>query len=372
MNKYVITNGKIILPDGILNESNLVVENGIIKEIIDKKKIYPDYELIDAGGGYVSPGFIEFHIHGCSNFGFEDDDAEILDKAVSFLNKKGINTFVPTIQCSESVLRNLAGLIEKSSYSGRIPGIYIEGPFVNINQKGGILPKHIKKPDTGYLEKLLGISNKHVKLMTIAPELEGSPEIVELLFESGIIPCLGHSSAELSDVSFINNRKVNITHLFNTMSPVSHKTAGLAMLPFINRNVYFELNSDLNHINEDVVRMCYNHLNHDRLILITDAVASAGADYGSYSYFGKEVISDKTGVRYKEEGTMVGSNSLITEVVKRFIQVTEAPIYEVVKFATYNPCKLLGIDDRKGSIAPGKEADLVIFDDDFNVLRNLA
>jgi N-acetylglucosamine-6-phosphate deacetylase len=156
------------------------------------------------------------------------------------------------------------------------------------------------------------------------------------------------------------------------MSPISHKKAGLALLPFMNDDVYFELNSDLIHVNEHIVRMCYNCLNHDRLILITDAVVSAGAEYGTYAYFGKEVKSDESGVRYTENGTLIGSNCLIPEVAKRFMRVTGAPVHEVVKFMSINPCRLLGIDEKRGSVEIGKEADLVIMDEEFNIKKNLA
>ncbi|MFC1584666.1 N-acetylglucosamine-6-phosphate deacetylase [Fibrobacterota bacterium] len=371
MNKFIITNGKIILPGRVLEGGVLAVENGTIRDIAEKPGEYPGYEIIDAQRCYVSPGLVEMHIHGCSSFGFDEDDPQILDKTTAFLSERGINTFVPTIQCNEAALANLADGLERGGYGDRIPGVYIEGPFVNEKNRGGILPRHIRMPDMGYMEKLLEISRGHIKLMTVAPELKGCPDIYDLLYENGITLCLGHSHAELHQVPAFDDRKMDLTHLFNTMSPVSHKKTGLAMLPFINPHVYVEVNADLIHLNADIITMCHKHLNKDRLILITDAVASAGAPYGSYFYFKKEVVSDEHGVRYKDDNTMVGSNCLITEVVKRFMKVTGSPIYEAVGFATLNPCRLLGLDKSKGSIEIGKEADLVIFDEDFNVVKNL-
>jgi len=164
--------------------------------------------------------------------------------------------------------------------------------------------------------------------------------------------------------------KRNITHLFNAMSGISHKTPGLAMLPFLDSDIYFELNSDGVHLDPEIIKMCYKNLNNNRLILITDAVVSAGIAHGTYQYYGNPIESGRRGVRYKENDILIGSNCLITNVVQNFIKITGAPIEQAVRFATYNPCQLLGIEHRKGSIEIGKEADLIIFDNDFNLIKN--
>jgi N-acetylglucosamine-6-phosphate deacetylase len=131
------------------------------------------------------------------------------------------------------------------------------------------------------------------------------------------------------------------------------------------------LNGDGVHVNDEAVKMCYHNLNKERLILTSDAVVSAGLEYGEYVSYSRAIVSNENGVRYKENNVLMGSNLLVNDIVKRFIGLTGAPVWEAVRCVSYNPCVLLGIDDRKGSIEPGKEADLILLDQDYNVIRNL-
>jgi N-acetylglucosamine-6-phosphate deacetylase len=156
------------------------------------------------------------------------------------------------------------------------------------------------------------------------------------------------------------------------MSGISHKKSGLAMFPFIDRNTFFELNGDGIHLNDETIKMCYAHLNKEKLILISDAAVSAGLGYGEYTSYSKAIVSNENGVRYKENNLLIGSNLLVNDILKRFIRLTGAPLYEAVRFVSYNPCSLLGIEKSRGSIEPGKEADLILLDEHYNVIKNLS
>lgn len=257
---------------------------------------------------------------------------------------------------------------ESPSASGRVVGLYVEGPFVSRERRGGILEETIRAPDLDYLELVMEETRGSLRLMTLAPELPGSNAVVERLVERGIIPCWGHSACTVDQVPRLNGSPSNVTHLFNGMSPVSHKEPGLAMLPFLDDEVYFELNADTVHLHPETIRLCHRHLNHDRMILISDAVVSAGRGPGEYRYFDRKVVSGDDGVRY-EDGTLIGSNCLIPEVVRRFVETTGCSIHEAVRMATLTPCRLLGIAGERGSIEVGKDADLVLFDDSFSVKR---
>lgn len=373
MNSYIISNSRVIQRNQIIDNKFIIVENKKIIAITDKCDAYPTFPIIDANKCYCAPGLIEMHIHGCSTFGFEIPEEGILEKTAGFLAQQGVNTFVPTLQCDESTIAQLAGELDAdSSLQKKVPGLYIEGPFISTIKKGGIQEKHIRQPDYDYLKKLDELSKGYIKLMTIASELENSERIFNALPGFGIIPCFGHSNAELQEIpQFDDNETVSITHLFNGMSPVSHQTTGLAMLPFVNRHIFFELNTDGIHLNRDSIAMCYFNLNRERLVLITDAVISAGLKQGEYTYYNKPVVSGENGVRYKHNDVLIGSNSLILDVIKNLIDITGAPVYEAIKFATANPAKLLGIDSYKGSIEVGKEADLILLDDELKVVRNL-
>jgi N-acetylglucosamine-6-phosphate deacetylase len=265
--------------------------------------------------------------------------------------------------------------------------------------------------------------------MTIAPELSGSQELYAACWSRGVTPCFGHSAADTGTALAVarnyfegggqvvysqvdpggpsmcsagcgqadpgdpsnhpagrgqavysqvdpppdsprdskRGRKLGITHLFNGMSPISHKRSGLAALPFLYGEPFVELNGDGVHVNDETLLLCYTYLDHERLMLISDAVVSAGIPeeqrrQREFTYFGKPVQSGDQGVRYQDSGTLIGSNSLIADVLRHVFQTVKAPLYTVVRCATLNPCRFLGIDDMYGSLTPGKKADIVLFD----------
>lgn len=374
---YIVENSRIVSPEKIIAGKSVVVENNIIKDIEESATRHYPYETIDAENNYLIPGFIETHIHGCGLFPVESEDKNGLEKVVNALVAKGVNCFYATILCNERSIDLISReMLQKPWLKNFVHGIYIEGPFVSYNKRGGILPQFIESVDSAYLEDLLKLGQGFIRMMTIAPELSGIEKITDLLIANNIIPAFGHTSCTYHQAETLFNKltpytKVNITHLFNAMSGIHHRNAGLAMLPFINKNVFFELNTDGIHISADVIQMCYENLNLNNFVMITDAVTGAGEPYGLYTYNGKEVISDKTGIRYTDNNVMCGSNCLLPDNIKRFMQFAGASMVEAVKYATLTPAKLMGVDNKRGSIEIGKTADMIIVDEDFNLIRNL-
>lgn len=216
-------------------------------------------------------------------------------------------------------------------------------------------------------------------MMTVAPELEGARDVAARLLAEGIVPCLGHSAASAGEaLAFLGafetagvpSRRMNITHLFNAMSSLSHKDPGLAALPFLDDDIYFELNGDGVHVADEILRVCVLHLNRHRMILVSDAVVSAGEAYGEGEYFGRPIRSGPGGVRYIEDETLIGSNRLITEVARHFRDASGLAFEEVVPFITGNPLGLFGSSGR-GRVETGAPADLVVTNGDFEALINL-
>ncbi len=373
MKRYIIRNARVVLEDKVVPGAEVAVCDG---KIVGVGRIVhledAEWTVVDAEGLYLGPGFVELHIHGGDTLGFESPQPEAVSRLCRFLLGNGVTTFLPTLQCDlEAIARVAEALRRDESTASRVAGVYVEGPFVSRGKRGGILEETIRKPDCEYLDQIIAAADGHLSLMTVAPELAGAEEIVRRLTENAIVPCWGHSECRVDQVPRLDGFRSNVTHLFNGMSPISHKDAGLAMLPFLDPETYFELNGDGIHVNEAAVQMCYRHLNLDRMILISDAVVSAGRGPGEYRYFDRTVVSGANGVRY-EDGTLIGSNCLIPEVVRRFIETTGANLADAIRLATLNPCRLLGIDDRRGSIAVDKEADLVLFDDELRVKRVFA
>ena len=344
----------------------------------------PGVKVYNAGGNWLLPGFVELHIHGCGNLSLEQStaDGSMLHRMCGALSEYGINTFLPTLQANEAALSRLGGELsgnrgDARELQERIPGLYIEGPFVHPEKRGGILPEHIKKPDPGILKRMQEKAGGAIRLMTVAPELEGIDRIMDLMDDLGIIPCFGHSTASADRARAIaDERYIHLTHLFNAMSPLSHRDPGLAMLPFLSNTVSFELNGDGVHVHPDMLRMCWRHLNREKMVLISDAVVSAGKPAGEYSYFGKRVVSGGNGVRYRDSGVLVGSHLLIPQVAAAFRKAVGADFSDIVPLLTKNPLSLLFSaggtqqDTGRGLLTVGAPADLILVDENFQLLRN--
>ena len=335
--------------------------------------------VFDVRGASLVPGFVELHIHGCGETGVEQsvERPAILEYTARFLSAYGINTFLPTLPCSEDAVAALAGVLDADPrLRERVPGIYVEGPFVNPEKRGGISLSLIRKPAPGILDRIIDLGRGYIKMMTVAPELPGAYGIIERLLEKGIVPCLGHSDCTAADALTVmqqaagkNPARFNITHLFNGMSGISHKRPGLAAVPFLEEECFFELNGDGIHVADEMLRIVGRHLRKDRMLLISDAVVSAGLEYGDYSYFGNEVVSDEQGVRYSENGVLIGSNRLIPQVCSHFSRATGCSAAEVLPMVTKNPRRLLGLGE-SCAVRPGMKADLVAIDDSWDVLFN--
>ncbi len=375
MENFILKNCRAILENSVEQDVCIVVRDGRIHSIEKEGPLDPSLQIIDADNQYVSPGLVEFHIHGCEDvsvdYALHQDG--VLHRMKDRLLKYGVTTFVPTLMADPELIGNLgAELAYDFDLACTIPGFYVEGPFVNKDKRGGILPEFVRDPDIEHLSRLTTLSRGFLRLMTIAPELSGIGAVIDILRKAGVLVCAGHSDCSIQDLRKAGfGRFDTITHLFNAMSGFSHRKPGLAMVPFLNRDINYELNGDGIHVHPDALRVCASSLDPDRSILISDAVVSAGLPFGVYEYYGKKVISGKDGVRYRDSNTLAGSNMCINKVIRNFMDCTGVPLYQAVKMASLNPCRLLKIDQEKGSIAPGKKAEFVLFDDEMNVIRTV-
>jgi N-acetylglucosamine-6-phosphate deacetylase len=373
MKDYCVRGADLVLPDRILPGRDLSVRGGLIADLGDDPSKAEGLPEIDGRGRLLAPAPIEIHFHGVADYSVDQADADLVEKITAELASRGTAAFIPGFAYDEAVVgRCVRELLRKPSLRDRVPGIYLESPFVSLEKRGGIHPHHVKKPDTDLLKRILDLCQGTLRLMTVAPELEGIDRIIDLLFENGVIPCLGHSNATARrGLEAARRGKMGMTHLFNAMSPISHKDPGIALVPFLDRDIHFELNGDGVHVAPEILRLCHQSLNRERLILISDAVISAGKSHGRYPFFGRTVVSDGNGVRCAETGTLVGSNLLILDGVRNYAAVTGAPVAEAMRMATLNPFRFLGLDGARGSIAAGKKADLVLLDGDLRVVRTL-
>jgi N-acetylglucosamine-6-phosphate deacetylase len=266
----------------------------------------------------------------------------------------------------EAVVRRMARLLATASCRNRVPGIYIEGPFINLQKRGGIQEQYVRPVNLSYLKKLQRIAAGRIRMMTFAPELDDAARLPAAMQSLGILPCVGHSLARADQAAAVcGRRRVCCTHLYNAMSGLDHREPGLAAWALDQQQVYVELNPDGTHVAPELLRLTRRVKRWDRLVLVSDAVMTAGAEPGIYEYMNRKIRSSARGAYYLESGTLIGSTVLLNVGLQRFITFTAAPVHEAVRMASLNPANLLGLGRRTGSLEVGKSADVVVFSRDF-------
>ena len=369
--RYIV-NGSIILKDKIL-ENSAIGFDGKICEIIDVNEVPEGAEIIDAKGGFVAPGLVDVHIHGYLGEDTSDGSAEGIRKMAYGIVKNGVTSWCPTtmtvsmdeINGALDVVRSLKE--ESKTWDGaEILGVNLEGPFINPKKKGAQAEAHIKAPDADFVIKNSDI----ISLATMAPEMDGGCEAIKKIKENcNVRVSVGHTDATFEEtLSGIDAGATHITHLFNAQTPLHHRNPGVVGAALL-RDVYTELICDTFHVHKGLFELIAK-IKGDKLVLITDCTRAGGMPDGEYTLGGQKIIVN--GIEcLLEDGTIAGSVLKLNNAVKNVYKNTEMPLWQIVAAASLNPAKAIGVDDRKGSIEVGKDADIIIADRDFNIIKTI-
>ena len=368
-----IINGKILLPDAELGEKALLFDERIIG-ITDKEQALREAdEVIDADGLYVSPGLIDVHIHGYKGIDVSDDDPTGIRQMAHDLLANGVTAFLPTTltidwHALESICRHIRDLSAESmqeSFDGaEIPGLHMEGPFINPAYKGAQNPDFILPPDA---EKILPYADI-IKVITLAPEMPGGEECIRTLKQkTGIALSMGHTGASFEQaVNAIGCGITRATHLFNAMTQLVHREPGVVGAA-LTGDIFTELIADMFHVSKGLYPLLIK-AKGNRLVLITDALRSAGMPDGIYENGGQQFVV--TGIQCRLlNGTIAGSVLRLNQAVKNLRDHGHIPMHTAVRAASLSAAESANLADRKGSLTPGKHADIVLMDRDCNVVK---
>lgn len=361
-----IKNGKFILPNErgnffISTEKFLTFD----EKIISFEKF--DGEIIDAQGNFVAPGFINIHIHGCKNSDTMDATPAALKNMCAFLPNCGVTSFLPTtmtVPLDEilAALKNIRNCKNKN-YGAKILGANVEGPFISAKYHGAQNPKNILRADLKLFEDFFDI----IKIITFAPEELENFNFIDACLEKNILASIGHSAATYEiAMAAIEHGANHITHLFNAQTGLNHRKPGIVGAAF-DSNATVELIADNVHVGAAAQRIVQKIKPLDEIILITDSLRACGLG-DCESELGGQKVFVKNGVATLADGTIAASVATLNEVVKKFRQNTKISIPEVVETVTKNPARKLGLYEKIGSLEIGKAADIVIFDEDFNIV----
>ncbi len=368
-----IINGKIILKDRIVEGSALLYSDKI-EGIVSADKIPAGCEVIDACGGYVSPGLIELHIHGYLGKDVCDGEEESIRTISKGLLANGVVGYLPTtmtvdmkvIRKALEVCRELKE--ESKNWDGSvILGCHAEGPFISESKKGAQDPKYILKPDAAFVKEYADI----IKIITLAPETdtEDFAAIREICRDTDVVVSMGHTSADYETAMKSTEVGVShVTHLFNAMTPLAHRAPGVVTAAF-NSNVSCEVIVDTFHVDKCFYDILWK-LKGRKLCFITDCLPAGGLPYGEYTLGGAKIIYRDIVCRL-EDGTVAGSVLQLNKGVWNVYTNSSIPLWECVNGASLNPATTLGIQKNKGSIEVGKDADIIITDGEFNVQKTI-
>ncbi|MFD5596016.1 N-acetylglucosamine-6-phosphate deacetylase [Streptomyces griseorubiginosus] len=354
----------VVLPTGSVKNGQVVVEGTRITATTPENA-----HVIDVSGNYLVPGFIDLHNHGGGGASFTSGTPEEILKGIHTHRIHGTTTLVAsTVTGDMDFLAQRAGLLSELAEQGDIAGIHFEGPFISPCRKGAHSEALLRDPDPAEVRKLIDAARGRAKMLTLATELPGGLDSVRLLAEHGVIAAIGHTDATYEQtVEAIEAGATVATHLFNAMPPLGHREPGPIAALLEDERITVELINDGTHLHPAALQLAFHHARSARVAFITDAMDAAGFGDGRYMLGPLEVEVSEGVARLAENGTIAGSTLTLDRAFKRAVAVDGLPVEDVVAAISANPARLLGMSDRIGSLEPGKDADLVLLDDRFDL-----
>ena len=379
--RFALTNGRVVLPQEVVTGKAVIVEGDKIVGVADVGSLDAGVACVDVGGRYITPGLIDIHTHGACNHDFSDPTEEAYGAVTSENVKRGVTSLLATISTAR-IPHMVAGLefsrewMSKPREGSQVLGVHAEGPYFSMEQKGAQDPSNIRTPDDGTADVLLE-HHDVIKMMTYAPELPGALEFTSRLIKLGILPAAGHSNARDEDV--LAAMEVGLRHTIHIWSGQSStvrvgawRKPGLLEATLTYDDLTAEMITDNKHLPPTLMKLAYKCKGPDRLCVISDATGGAGLPKGTRFGEGEMEYVVGDGVAMLLDGTrFAGSTTLLNQMLPILINVVGVPLVEAVRMATLTPARVIGVDDSKGSLRDGKDADIAIFDDDFTAWRTI-
>ena len=365
----VIVNGIILTPDEKLSGQALVVEGGRIARIDPIGLVEPQSNTIDARGLYVTPGLIDLHVHGADGFDTMNATPEAIHGMGRFFARHGVTSYLPTTVTASAedtlaAIQNLGSISLPSD--GACPlGIHLEGPYLSHDYCGAQSPQYLRPADIK--EYKLWLENGQVRLITVAPEVEGVFGLIEAGAEEGIEFAAGHSAASFEQMRLAIDQGLHqVTHTFNGMPPLHHRTPGVLGAALSEERLRCQIIADGVHVHPAVVKLLVKSKGVDRTILITDSMCATGLPDGDYA-LGDQPVHVRDGVARTQAGGLAGSTLTLDQALRNIMQFADLSFQEALPMATRVPAAAMNWEGKKGVIAPNADADILIMDDRYQV-----
>ena len=385
MNKTRIVNGIVYTKEGRLLPGEVWVEDGRIVRVLTEESDmakepaglpdFSDADLVDAGGNYVLPGLVDIHSHGAVGHDFCDEDVKGLKEILAYEKSVGVTSYCPTSMTfpEEKLSRVFAQIPEvmeeEDSRYARVLGINMEGPFISPAKVGAQNPDYVMKADVDMFRRLDHNCGNAIRLVTLAPEVEGNMDFIRELKDEVHIS-IGHTAAgyDTASEAFALGAD-HVTHLFNAMPAFAHRDPGVVGATADHQRVYAEVICDLIHIHPSMIRAIFSFLGEERMVLISDSMEATGMEDGVYQLGGQKVKKEGAYARLLD-GTIAGSVTCLFDGFRNAVKAG-IPLESAIRLVTMNPAKSIGMEDQVGVIAEGNYADLILVDQDLNLIQVL-
>lgn len=373
--KSLIINGKVLYNHQFV-ETDVIIADGKIVSV-DKQEDKSHYdEIIDAKGNFVLPGFIDVHTHGGNGIDINHASKEDILNLSEFFATKGVTSYLPTILTDThdvmcELLGNIVAAKEEQVKGSQILGIHMEGPFLCIQYKGAMPEELILDASVEDIKAYQKASKNTIKYMTVSPENKGIKEVITYLKEQGIVASMGHTGADYDTcISCIEAGVSSSTHVFNAMGAI-HQHRPDAIGASLESDIYSEMICDGFHLHPGIVRLMIKAKGIDKAIAVTDSIMAAGLEDGNYKLGVNDIVVIGGDAQLAGSGVRAGSTLTMDKAARNLMSFSKRPLEEVSRFLSTNPATMLGIDELKGDIAVGKDADLVILSQEYSVLYTI-
>jgi len=373
--KIAITNAKIVTEQEVIDGGTIVLNGGIIESISASPYAGGDAETVDAQGGWVLPGFVDVHVHGGYGADWMDATKESIDTITKFHAGHGTTSIVATTLTGpkdhlSQVLDVVADYRSKDMPYAQVVGVHLEGPFINLKWKGAQNPAYIVPPQKAWLEEWTAKHPGLILQLSLAPETEGALELISWLRANGINAAAAHTDATYDQVIAAADAGLNqAVHTYNAMTGLHHRNPGTVGAVLTDDRIRAEIIADGHHVHPACIRLLTKTKTEDNLLMITDAMSAAGLEDGEYDLGGLAVIVSGGVATLKEGNSLAGSTLTMIGALQYVVGKVGVTVPQASRYMSGNPARQLGLFDRTGSLAPGKQADVLIVGPELQLQR---
>lgn len=376
--KTAIRHAEVVTEEGITHNGAVVLSGGVIEfigtdEEFSANEEYSHLPYLDYAGDWLLPGFVDIHVHGGFGYDFMEASQEALDQITRFHGQHGTTSMLATTvtapkEAIDQVLAGVSNFQQGDSSGARLAGVHLEGPFLSKKFPGAQNPGHMIPSRMEWLEEWTSSYPGLVRMMTLAPEVEGGMQCIQWLKQNNIVAACGHTDSTYEDI--VEAKKHGLTHAvhtFNAMKPLHHRNPGTVGAVLTNDDISCEIIADGHHVHPAIIDLLTRAKDSDHLILITDAMAAAGMEDGEYNLGDLKVAVNGGVARLKDGDSLAGSTLTMIQAFRYFVETVGVSVEETSRMASGAPARVIGLDNEIGSISIGKKADLLRLDPNYQI-----